>query len=97
MDCCLPGSSVHGVARVSRNLVTKPPPQNKHWLTLCRIRLVNREKLMEKSNFSDKIYLYKLNPTGRHQKISSSYNQKKENKTNKNKLPNQIFIKYLCA
>ena len=35
---------------------------------------------MEKSNLSDKIYLYKLNPTGRHQKISSSYNQKKENK-----------------
>ena len=26
MDCRLPGSSVHGVARVGHNLVTKPPP-----------------------------------------------------------------------
>ena len=26
MDCSLPGSSVHGVARVRHNLATKPPP-----------------------------------------------------------------------
>ena len=25
MDCSLPGSSVHGVARVGHDLVTKPP------------------------------------------------------------------------
>ena len=27
MDCGLPGSSVHGIARVGHNLATKPPPQ----------------------------------------------------------------------
>ena len=26
MDCSLPGSSVHGVARVGHDLATKPPP-----------------------------------------------------------------------
>ena len=26
MDCSLPGSSVHGFARVGHDLVTKPPP-----------------------------------------------------------------------
>ena len=26
MDCSLPGSSVHGIARVGHNLATKPPP-----------------------------------------------------------------------
>ena len=36
MDCSPPGSSVHGVARVDHNLVTKPPNNNNnlagYWL-----------------------------------------------------------------
>ena len=31
MDCSLPGSSVHGIARVGHDLATKPPPPRIDW------------------------------------------------------------------
>jgi len=34
MNCSLPGSSVHRVARVRHDLATKPPPFNIYWVTI---------------------------------------------------------------
>ena len=59
MDCSLPGSSVHGVARVGHDLVTKPP------LRLPALPdIYERACILWANPFTDAMWLYRAFPGG---------------------------------